>query len=133
MKLFRVFWITLLFIWVSTLNAAPKSELISFWNKSNEANKATINHSRWQIILDRYLDAKHYSGINRFNYANLAKNPVDKKQFYEYLSYLQRLQPRFYSRVEQKAYWINFYNALTVKIVLDAYPVKSITKIHTGW
>ena len=30
------------------------------------------------------------------------------------------------------AYWINLYNALTVKVVLDAYPVDSIRDIHEG-
>ena len=46
-----------------------------------------------------------------------------------YLAYLQSFDPRDYSRAEQKAYWINFYNALTVKVVTDAYPVKSIKDI----
>jgi hypothetical protein len=34
--------------------------------------------------------------------------------------------------VEQFAYWINLYNALTVKAVLDHYPVKSIREISLG-
>ena len=46
-----------------------------------------------------------------------------------YLASLQSLDPRDYSRAEQKAYWINFYNALTVQVVADAYPVKSIKDI----
>jgi hypothetical protein len=32
-------------------------------------------------------------------------------------------------RDEQLAYWINLYNALTVKVILDHYPVKSIRSI----
>ncbi len=129
------FFISLLMlaIWTSTLHAAPKAELIPFWNKSNESNKVIINHHTWQIILDSYLDARHQSGISRFNYAKLAKNSPDKQQLNDYLSYLQQLKPRTYSKGEQKAYWINLYNSLTVKIVLDAYPVKSISKIHEGW
>ena len=95
--------LVLLLIWASTLSAAPKSELIPFWNKSNPANKAKIDHSAWQFILNRYLSS------------------------------MQRLNPRKYSKAEQKAYWINLYNALTVKVILDNYPVKSITKIHEGW
>ena len=39
------------------------------------------------------------------------------------------------SRDEQLAYWINLYNALTVKVILDHYPVKSILDIDIspGW
>ncbi len=37
-----------------------------------------------------------------------------------------------YKRDEQRAYWINLYNALTVKVVLDHYPVKTIRKI-SAW
>ena len=33
------------------------------------------------------------------------------------------------NRAEQMAYWINLYNALTVKVVLDHYPVASIRDI----
>src|SRR6185369_6345248 len=33
---------------------------------------------------------------------------------------------------EQRAFWINLYNALTVAIVLDHYPVKSIREISLG-
>ena len=125
--------LVLLLIWASTLSAAPKSELIPFWNQSNPANKAKIDHSAWQFILNRYLNAKHRSGINRFNYAKLKRNRTDKRKFNRYLSSMQRLNPRKYSKAEQKAYWINLYNALTVKVILDNYPVKSITKIHEGW
>ena len=34
------------------------------------------------------------------------------------------------NRDEQKAYWINLYNALTVKVVLDHYPVRTIRLIN---
>ncbi len=40
-----------------------------------------------------------------------------------------------YNRQEQKAFWINLYNALTVKVILDHYPVNSIRDIDIspGW
>ena len=46
--------------------------------------------------------------------------------------YLEGIDPREYRRAEQMAYWINFYNARTVKMVLDAYPVDTIREIHQG-
>jgi hypothetical protein len=35
-----------------------------------------------------------------------------------------------YDRAEQMAYWINLYNALMVKLVLDHYPIASIRKLE---
>ena len=36
------------------------------------------------------------------------------------------------SAVEQKAFWINAYNAITLKVVTDKFPVKSIRRINFG-
>ncbi|MCE2487140.1 MAG: DUF547 domain-containing protein [Desulfurellaceae bacterium] len=112
--------------------AAPGSELLSTWEASVETNAAAIDHSAWQSILDTYLTS-HPSGINRFDYAALKANAEDAARLADYLTSLQELDPRHYSRQEQQAYWINFYNALTVRVVVDAYPVDSIRDIYQGW
>ena len=112
--------------------AAPGSELLSTWEASVETNAAVIDHSAWQSILDTYLTS-HPSGINRFDYAALKANAEDAARLADYLTSLQELDPRHYSRQEQQAYWINFYNALTVRVVADAYPVDSIRDIYQGW
>jgi len=126
------FWTTILLLWTSMLCAAPDAKLIPFWsNASNESNSTTIDHTTWQTILDHYLDANHPSNINRFNYAGLKANATDTQKLVNYLASLKKLDPRRYSKVEQKAYWINLYNALTVQVVLDNFPLKSIKKI--GW
>ena len=113
-------------------HAVPAPELIPFWDLSDETNTAQIDHGAWQELLDAYL-AGHPSGVNRFDYAGLIAAPDDRAKLNAYLDSLQALDPRAYSRAEQKAYWINFYNALTVKVVTDAYPVASIKQIHEGW
>ena len=115
---------------LSSVNAAPGAVLLQFWTPSNESNTAHIDHSRWQDLLDRYLDAKHPSGVYRFDYANIT--PEDQQKLIDYLNTLQALDPRHYSRATQYAYWINLYNALTVKLVLDHYPVDSIKDIRQG-
>ena len=105
---------------------------IPFWNTSDETNAATIDHSAWQALLSAYL-AQHPSGVNRFDYGSLKTAADDLAKLNAYLEYLQALDPRTYARAEQKAYWINLYNTLTVKVVTDAYPVDSIKEIHQGW
>ncbi|MEH6467751.1 MAG: DUF547 domain-containing protein [Porticoccus sp.] len=107
--------------------AAPESNVQGFWSESNESNISIIEHSTWQTLLDVYLNNKHPSGINRFDYA--AVNTEDHKRLDSYLQQMQQLDPRAFNRTEQKAYWINLYNALTVELILKNYPTESITKL----
>ena len=112
--------------------AAPASALLEFWNASDETRTETIDHSVWQNLLTAYLSS-HPSGVNRFDYAALKANAEDTAKLAGYLAHLQAHDPRAYARAEQKAYWINFYNALTVQVVVNAYPVDSIRDIHESW
>ena len=111
--------------------AAPKAELQPYWDRSDAANPAAIDHSPWQGLLDGYLDTRHPSGVHRFAYG--AVRSADRAVLRAYLATLQALDPRRYPRPEQEAYWINLYNALTVDLVLAHYPVKSIREIGGGW
>ena len=108
--------------------ASGKTIPTSFWDAANEANAEEIDHTVWQQVLNGYLRV-HVSDINRFDYAALKANSRDRARLESYLDYLQRLDPRNYSKAEQKAYWINLYNSLTVKLIVDAYPVKSIRDV----
>lgn len=131
MKQLRYSIVILLLTIIEVVNAAPTAQLIPFWNHSNQANNAKINHSAWQQILNRYLNTKHHSGINRFNYRSLKASKRNSHKLNAYIRYLESIDPRRYSKAVQKAYWINLYNALTVKVILDNYPISSIKKI--GW
>ncbi|MGM0416172.1 MAG: DUF547 domain-containing protein, partial [Thermodesulfobacteriota bacterium] len=79
------------------------------------------------------LEDKHHSGINRVRYA--AVTSEDKKKLQKYLDTLQDISVSRLQRPEQKAYWINLYNALTVNVILEHYPVESIRDIDIspGW
>lgn len=120
-------WLSLILFFSPTVFAAPDSNALAFWSESNEENTQTINHDSWQLLLNRYLNSNHPSGIHRFNYA--AVTTEDQKALDVYLKEMQQLNPRRFSRAEQKAYWINLYNALTVELILKSYPVTSITKL----
>ena len=113
-------------------HAAQEPELIPFWDASDESSTATVDHAAWQDVLTTYV-VVHPSGVNRFDYAGLKASPDGMAKLNAYLADLQAIDPRTRSRAEQKAYWINFYNALTVKVVADAYPVATIKEIHEGW
>jgi len=109
------------------LQPASNAVANSFWDVSVSSNTQDIDHSDWQKLLNRYLVSDHVSGVNRFDY-QIVKN-ADKKLLDNYLNVLQQLDPRIYNRNSQQAYWINLYNALTVRVILDNYPVDSITGI----
>lgn len=116
---------------LATACAPPQPERISEWDASDESNVEPIDHGPWQEILDGYL-APDPQGVNLLDYASLAGSSDAAAKLAGYLEYLEEIDPRGYCRAEQIAYWINFYNARTVKMVLDAYPVKSIREIHQG-
>ena len=97
---------------------------------ADASSTETIDHSGWQQILNLYLVTDTSDGINRFDYA--AVTEADRVRLQSYINSLTSIDPRDYNRPEQLAYWINLYNALTVKIVLDNYPVKSIRSISWG-
>ncbi len=106
--------------------AAPKAELWERWGQSSQ-NKAGIDHGAWNDLLARNVKAGK-DGINRIAYGKVSKD--DRKALNAYLEKMQAVPIRKFSRAEQRAYWINLYNAATVKVVLDHYPVDSIMKIN---
>jgi len=111
----------------SQVVAAPTSTLIPFWDTHDEKSNKSIDHSGWQTILDKYVDSHHKSGVNRVDYAKIVKE--GKPQLKAYISTMISLNPAEYSRAEQKAYWINLYNALTVDLIVKNYPVDTITDL----
>lgn len=89
-----------------------------------------VDHSAWKQILQRYVVAGA-DGVNRFAYGRVSA--ADKTKLKTYLAALQLVSARQLPRDEQMAFWINFYNALTIDVVLDHYPVRSIKDISLGW
>jgi hypothetical protein len=66
-------------------------------------------------------------GGNRIAYEKVP--PEARGKLADYIKNLSMLAPRTFNRNEQRAYWINLYNALTVNIILEHYPIESILDI----
>jgi hypothetical protein len=77
----------------------------------------------WNTLLK-----KHVSAQGKVNYKGFIS---DSMQLNIYLKNLSANKPneKSWSINEQKAYWINAYNAFTVKLIIKYYPVKSIKDI----
>ena len=114
----------------SLFAAAPSAQYWAEWDRSDELNPATIDHSSWDALLHKYVVVHHKSGINRFRYGEVSA--ADKARLDSYIETTAAIDPRAYSRAEQLAYWINLYNALTVKLVLDHYPVTKVNTIRVA-
>lgn len=72
----------------------------------------------------------HVNDNGMVDYAKLKNN---EDQLDAYLRTLAADAPDGrWNRNEKLAYWINAYNAFTLKLILDHYPVKSITNIDGG-
>ena len=110
----------------SPVDAAPKAELWERWTTHDPEATAKIDHADWGLLLSRYLMTDS-DGINRFAYGEVT--PEDASKISRYIDGLSDLAISDYSRPEQMAYWINLYNALTVKVILDHHPIGSIRDI----
>ncbi|MDY0042938.1 MAG: DUF547 domain-containing protein, partial [Desulforhabdus sp.] len=108
--------------------AVPKAELWAKWNEYDASSTTRVDHSPWGRFLQDYLVTDDPSGVNLVHYSRVTAS--DRKELDAYLDRLQQVKVTGLNRAEQKAYWINLYNALTMKVVLDHYPVKSIRDIN---
>ncbi len=86
---------------------------------------ATMSHALWDELLRTYVSADGHVNYKGLKTAEAKLN--------KYLAQLAANVPGpSASRQEAMAYWINAYNAFTVKLILDHWPVKSIRDIHGG-
>ena len=84
-----------------------------------------MDHGSWDRFLATYMVAD--GGVNRVAYGRVT--PADRGVLEDYIASLAATPADRLRRVEQLPFWINLYNALTVKVVLDHYPVQSIKDI----
>jgi hypothetical protein len=106
--------------------AAPDAELWPRWQAHDAASTATVDHGAWAGFLDRFRRPGP-QGVARVAYA-----AVDGAASADLRGYLDRLAATPVSsldRAEQFAFWVNLYNALTVRVVLDHWPVETIRDI----
>ncbi|WP_277236607.1 DUF547 domain-containing protein [Hymenobacter sp. YC55] len=83
-----------------------------------------VDHSAFDKLLKKY--------VNDQGLVNYKAWKNDQAAFNQYLALLSKNPPTAsWSKAEQMAYWINAYNAYTIRLILDHYPVQSIKDIGT--
>ena len=124
--------IVLNFIFAATLsicavfsNAFAEENYIEIFGRSAEDSSIVVEHSDWNRLLGQYVEDR--DGVNLFRYGSVTV--ADRELLERYLDKLASIAVANLNRDEQFAYWVNLYNALTVKVILDHYPVESIKDI----
>lgn len=105
------------FQWIKKMKGAKVD--LSLLNK--EESKV-IEHELWNQLLVELVSPE-----GAVNYKGFI---AEKDRFQQYLDLLSTYPPaKNWTEAEQIAYWINAYNAFTVKLIIDHYPLKSIKDI----
>lgn len=125
MKKIVLFFALLPFISCANNNNSIPEIAYSQQTEAINSNKS-IDHKQWNDLLQNHVSAKGNVDYNGFK--------KDAAALQSYLNLLSKNLPeKSWSKEAVLAYWINTYNAYTVKLILDNYPVKSIKKIDNPW
>ncbi|GAA4949337.1 hypothetical protein GCM10023314_23330 [Algibacter agarivorans] len=85
-----------------------------------------VNHHAWHDLLQKYVSNKGH-----VNYKGLKNN---RNALLNYITVLGKNTPNdLWTKADKLAYWINAYNAFTIDLILQNYPVKSIKDIKNPW
>lgn len=82
-------------------------------------------------LLARHVVARP-DGITRVRYGAWKAAPADRAALDAWIAEAASRRPSAMAREEAYAYWANLYNALTLKVVLERHPVRSIRDIRSS-
>lgn len=94
-------------------------------NLHNKEN-SIVDHSEWDKLLQKYV-----SDNGDVNYKDFKTEAELLNTYIDYLS--TKIPSEDWSKQEKLAYFINVYNANTIKLILDHYPIKSIKDLKNPW
>jgi Protein of unknown function, DUF547 len=105
----------------------PKAELWARWQRSGAG--AEVDYADWAMFLTRYRSVGA-DGVVRIAYGKVGK--ADAAKLDALVRRLEAAPVDRMTRPQQLAYWINLYNAATVRLVTARHPVSSIRRIDGG-
>jgi hypothetical protein len=84
----------------------------------------STSHEIWDGLLK-----KHVEPTGMVDYKGFISDSIQLNAYLDILSEGSP-DPKSYSREARLAYWINAYNAFTVKLIVDNYPLESIKDLN---
>lgn len=126
-KLIGTIGIAAFLLLMAIAHAGPRADLWERWLAHDPSAAGAIDHGAWAEFLLRYLRIGA-DGVHRVAYAEVTR--ADRDRLERYVAELAAVPVATYRRDEQMAFWINLYNALVVRLVLEHYPVPSVVEIE---
>ncbi len=126
MHRFSIWPIALLLLGSTAPALAVAPEAWEQWDRSDPKATLEVEHAAWSDLLGRYV-RPHRDGVNRMAYGEFTRE--DRAALASYLEQLSGTCVTCLRKPEQRAFWINLYNALTIDVILDHYPVSTIRDI----
>lgn len=83
-------------------------------------NPSSFSYRDYARVLSAFVDAE-----GNVDYAGLKSNRGPLDRFARQMADLSRADFDTWTEVERLAFWINAYNALTLQVILDHYPIQS--------
>lgn len=120
------------FVALAGVLAAPPAGAVGIedtFRKHAPGSTRTVDHGDWTAMLQAYV-VPGSDGLARVRYALWKAEARDRLR--AYVARLAATDVGALDRPEQFAFWSNLYNARTIEIVLDRYPVRSIKDISLG-
>lgn len=109
-----------------TSQGQPTKKVEGTLTSTTANSEVNVDHSQWTKLLQKHVDQDglvDYKGFRK-----------DAKALDDYLNMLAKKDPNNnWSVQELLAFYINLYNAETVNLILENYPVKSIKDINNPW
>ncbi len=85
-----------------------------------------INYEKWDKVLNTYVNDN-----GRVNYDELKTNRNLLDNFIS--TQVENAEISSFSDDEKKAFWINAYNALTMRLIVDNYPMRFGGILSINW
>ena len=91
-----------------------------------KSDSQPVQHHLWDSLLKKHVSPQGY-----VDYRGMIRDSV---LLNKYLNLLSSAHPndKNWNNEEQLAYWINAYNAFTIKLIVDHYPIQGIKEIKNG-
>ncbi len=112
-----------IFFAVSLLFCAMGTTSATNWTALPDSSGPS--HAAWDSLLQKYVDS-----TGKVNYKSLKADPGALEAYCVLLA--ANTPQDSWSRAEKLAYWINTYNAFTMKLIVDNYPTASILRFDGG-
>ncbi|MDD0853268.1 DUF547 domain-containing protein [Halobacteriovorax sp. GB3] len=87
------------------------------------------SHQKFSNVLEEHVLVKGTQ--SKVNYSKLVKSSKELESYLNELSSLSEREFKSFTNEQQLAFLINAYNAFTLKLVIDNYPIRSLKDIGT--